>query len=42
MWEVYIRDQTARSVQSDLDLHSPQKLLGSSTVRKELMHLCDA
>ena len=28
-------------VQSDLDLHCPQKLFGSSSVRKELMHLCD-
>ena len=37
MWTVYIRDQTARSVQSDLDLHCPQKLLLSSTVGKELM-----
>ena len=36
MWTVQIRDQTARSVQSDLDLHCPQKLLVSSTVRKEL------
>ena len=36
MWTVQIRDQTARSAQSDLDLHSPQKLLVSSWVRKEL------
>ena len=36
MWTVWIRDQTARSVQSDLDLHCPQKLLVSSSVRKEL------
>ena len=34
MWTVWIRDQTARSVQSDLDLHSPQELFVSSTVRK--------
>ena len=32
-----VRDQTAHSVQSDLDLHSPQKLLVSSAVRKELI-----
>ena len=31
-----MRDQTAQSVQSDLDLHCPQKLLVSSPVRKEL------
>ena len=31
-----IRDQTARSVQSDLDQHFPQKLFVSSSVRKEL------
>ena len=37
MWTVYIKDQTARCVQPDLDLHCPQKLLVSSTVRKELM-----
>ena len=37
MWKVYIRDQTACSVQSDLDLHSPQKLLVSSSVREELI-----
>ena len=36
MWTVYIRDQTARSVQSDLDVHCPQKLLVSSTVMKDL------
>ena len=37
MWIVLIRDQSARSVQSDLDLHCPQKLLVSSSVRKELI-----
>ena len=31
-----IRDQTAHSVQSDLDLHCPQKLLVSSSVRNGL------
>ena len=36
MWTVYIRDQTAHSVQSDLDLHCPKKPLVSSTVKKEL------
>ena len=36
MWTVYIRDQTALSVRSDLDLHYPQKLLMSSSVREEL------
>ena len=36
MWTMYIRDQTACSVQSDLDLHCPQKILESSTVKKEL------
>ena len=35
MLTVYIRDQTTRSVQSDLDLHCPQKLLVLSTTRKE-------
>ena len=34
MWTVQIKDQTARSVQSDLDLHCPRKLLVSSSVRK--------
>ena len=29
MWTVYIRDQTACSLQSDLNLHFPQKLLPS-------------
>ena len=38
VWTVYMRHQTARSVQFDLDLHCPQKLLVSSTVEKELMH----
>ena len=32
-----IIDQTARSVQPDLDQHCPQKLLMSSTGGKELM-----
>ena len=35
MWTMQIKDQTACSVQSDLDLHCPQKLLVLSTVRKE-------
>ena len=41
MWTVWIRDQTAHSVQSDLDLHCPHtgNLLVSSTVSKELMHV---
>ena len=37
MWTVQIRDQTAHSVQSDLDLHCPQKLLVSSSVRKKFI-----
>ena len=36
MWTVQIRDQTARSVQSDLDLRCPQQLFLSSPVRIEL------
>ena len=36
MWRVKIRDQTAQSVQSNPDLHCPQKLLVSSSVRTEL------
>ena len=36
MWTVKIRDQTAGFVQSDLDLHCPQKLVVSSSVRKQL------
>ena len=36
MWAVYIRYQTARSVQSDLDLRCTQKLQLTSTVGKEL------
>ena len=39
MWTVYTTDQTTCSVQSDLDLHSPQKLLDSSSVGKELTSL---
>ena len=39
MWTVKIRDQTAHSVQSDLDLHYPQKLLVLSLVREELIHV---
>ena len=39
MWTVKIRDETAYSVQSDLDLHCPQKLV-SSSVRIELMTMC--
>ena len=33
------KDKTARSLQSDLDLYYPQKLLVSSTERKELLYL---
>ena len=36
MCTVKVRDLTAHPVQSDLDLHCPQKLLMSSSVRKEL------
>ena len=36
MWTVEIRDQTAHSVQSYLNLHCPQKLLVSSSVRRKL------
>ena len=36
MWRVKIRDQTAQSVQSDPNLHCPQKLPVSSSVRTEL------
>ena len=36
MWTVQIRDQTTCFVQSDLDLHCPQKLLVSTSVKKEL------
>ena len=35
-WKVQIRDETACSVQSDLDLNYPQKLFVSSIVRTEL------
>ena len=34
--DIVDQDQTARSVQSDLDLHCPQKFRVSSLVRKEL------
>ena len=34
--KMWITDQTASSVQSDLNLHSQQKLLVPSSVRKEL------
>ena len=37
MWAVWIRDQTAHFVKSDLDLHCSQKLLVSSTLRNELL-----
>ena len=37
MWTVQIKDQTARSVQSDLNLHCPHKLLVSLSLKKELM-----
>ena len=36
MLTVSIRDQTAQNLQSDLDLHFPQKLPVLSSVRKEL------
>ena len=32
MWTVWIKDQTARSVQSDLDLHCPLKFLSKDRV----------
>ena len=35
MDSVYIRDQTSRSVQPDLKQNCPQKLLVSSSVRKQ-------
>ena len=38
IWTMWIKDQTACSVQSDLDLHCPQKFLTSSIVRKELKY----
>ena len=40
MWTRKIKDQTARSVQSYLDLHCPQKLFVSLSVWKELKHFC--
>ena len=39
MWRVYVGDRAAHSVQSDLELHCPKKLLMSSTVVKELSNL---
>ena len=39
MWTVQIKDQTACSVQSDLNLHCPQKLLVPSSVRKEVKYI---
>ena len=36
MWTVYMRDWTACSGQSDLDLKCPQKFLVLSSVWKEL------
>ena len=36
MWTVQIRDQTSRSVQSDLDLHCVQKLPALLQVEKEI------
>ena len=41
MWTVQIRDQTARSEQSDLDLYSPQKLLVSSSERLDKVILIE-
>ena len=32
MWTVKIRDQTAQTVQSDIDLHCPHKLLVTSSI----------
>ena len=37
MLTMQIKDQTAQNVQSDLDLHCPQKLLVSTSVRKDLL-----
>ena len=42
-----MKDQTARSLQSDLDLHSPQKVSGSGSARlglptKGVIYLIDA
>ena len=34
--DIVDQDQTAHSVQSDLDLHCPQKLIMLSSVRKDL------
>ena len=39
MCTVLIRDQTAHSVHSDLDLHCPQKLPVLSSVRKDLKNI---
>ena len=39
MWTVWIRDQTAHSVQSDHDLHCPQKPLMMSLFGKKLTEL---
>ena len=36
MWSVSFGDQTVQNVQSDLDLHYPQKLPMLSSVWKEL------
>ena len=36
MWSVSFGDQTVQNVQSDLDLHYPQKLSMLSSVWKEL------
>ena len=38
MWIISIRDQTACFVQSDLDLHCPQKLLLLSSAWKKLIY----
>ena len=38
--KMWIRDQAAPFVQSDLDLHIPQKLLVSSSSREELRQEC--
>ena len=37
MWTVQIKDQTARFVQSDLDLHYPQTLLMSSSNDRNIL-----
>ena len=38
MWTVLIRDQTVHSVQSDLDLHCPQKLFEFVVISKKRVY----